>query len=94
MSDEKKAAAAGDIQLESADPGLNHLKDVDLGDKGLNNGAFEATAQEHSMGFVQALKTYKRAAFWSAREWQRKIDTNRKKLTTDSYLGLHYHGRL
>jgi hypothetical protein len=28
----------------------------------------EATAQEHSIGFVQGFKTYKRAAMWSFRE--------------------------
>jgi MFS transporter, SP family, general alpha glucoside:H+ symporter len=68
MSDEKKASAACDLKLERADPGLNHLQDVNLGDKALNNDAFEAKAQEHGMGFVQAMKTYKRVAFWSARE--------------------------
>ncbi|KAK4448053.1 major facilitator superfamily domain-containing protein [Podospora aff. communis PSN243] len=66
MSDEKKAAAASALQLERADLALDHLQDVNLGDKALNDGAFEATAQEHNMGFVQAMKTYKRAAFWSA----------------------------
>ncbi|KAH6885299.1 general substrate transporter [Thelonectria olida] len=47
------------------DGGLDHLKNVDLHDKGLANAALDATAQEHSYGVIQGLKTYKRAAFWS-----------------------------
>ena len=45
--------------------GLGHLQDAALTDKALANAALEATVQEHSMGFVQAIKTYRRAAFWS-----------------------------
>ncbi|KAK7409340.1 hypothetical protein QQX98_008464 [Neonectria punicea] len=56
-----------DIHVEATDGGLDHLKDVDLHDKALANGALEATAQEHSIGVLQAFKTYKRAAFWSMR---------------------------
>lgn len=33
--------------------------------KALNADAAQATAAEHSLGLVQALKTYKRAAMWS-----------------------------
>ncbi|KAK1752348.1 general substrate transporter [Echria macrotheca] len=55
------------IHVERADDGgtLSHLQDAALTDKALANGALEATVQEHSMGFLQALKTYRRAAFWS-----------------------------
>lgn len=57
----------GDLQVESAEPSINRLHNVDLSDKTLNAGAIEATAQEHSVGFIQGFKTYKRAAFWSIR---------------------------
>lgn len=64
----KRRGANDDIQVETASPNLEHLDDVDLHDKALNVGAQEATAQEHSIGFIQGFKTYKRAAFWSIRE--------------------------
>ncbi|KAM5348912.1 hypothetical protein ACJ41O_008735 [Fusarium nematophilum] len=63
MATEKRAG--GPDQIESTDNGLDHLKNVDLHDKVLNNEAIEATAQEHSFGVFQALRTYKRAALWS-----------------------------
>ncbi|KAL6243125.1 hypothetical protein RBB50_010225 [Rhinocladiella similis] len=53
------------LHVEASDTGLEHLKDVGLRDATLASGALEGTAQEHSMGVFQALKTYKRAAFWS-----------------------------
>jgi MFS transporter, SP family, general alpha glucoside:H+ symporter len=59
--------ALDSIHLE-ATGGLDHLKDVGLHDATLAGGALEGAAQEHSMGVFQALKTYKRAAFWSIRE--------------------------
>ncbi|KAF4982937.1 hypothetical protein FZEAL_1507 [Fusarium zealandicum] len=61
----EKSAGNPDLQIQSTDNGLDHLKDVGLHDKVLNNEAHEATAQEHSLGVIQAFKTYKRAAFWS-----------------------------
>ncbi|KAJ4185674.1 hypothetical protein NW767_003070 [Fusarium falciforme] len=64
MATEKQGGAPG-LQIETTDNGLDHLKDVDLHDKALNTEAHQATAQEHSFGVFQALKTYKRAAFWS-----------------------------
>ncbi|KAF4462803.1 alpha-glucoside transport [Fusarium albosuccineum] len=64
MATEKRAGDR-DLQIESTDQGLDHLKDVDLHDKVLANDALEATAQEHSFGVIQGFKTYKRAAFWS-----------------------------
>ncbi|KAF7562338.1 hypothetical protein G7046_g1775 [Stylonectria norvegica] len=64
MASEKRVGN-DDLQVESADNGLDHLKNVDLHDKALANGALEATVQEHNFGVVQAFKTYKRAAFWS-----------------------------
>ncbi|EEU45643.1 uncharacterized protein NECHADRAFT_80744 [Fusarium vanettenii 77-13-4] len=61
----EKQGGAPDLQIETTDNGLDHLKDVDLHDKTLNTEAHQATAQEHSFSVFQALKTYKRAAFWS-----------------------------
>ncbi|KAJ4218936.1 hypothetical protein NW759_008089 [Fusarium solani] len=61
----EKQGEAPELQIETTDNGLDHLKDVDLHDKTLNTEAHQATAQEHSFGVFQALKTYKRAAFWS-----------------------------
>ena len=49
--------------------GLERLKDVGLHDAALAGGALEGAAQEHTMGVFQALKTYKRAAFWSISEY-------------------------
>lgn len=37
--------------------------------KVLNQEARQATAAEHSLSFWQAIKTYKKAAFWSIREY-------------------------
>lgn len=65
MATEKRAAS--ELHVETADRHLEHLKDAGLHDKTLNNDALEATVQEHSLGVIQGLKTYKRAAFWSIR---------------------------
>lgn len=62
MSTPKRDAVHAD---EKSDQDLKHLENVDLHDKALNAGAMEATAAEHSVGFVEGFKTYKRAAFWS-----------------------------
>lgn len=69
MTSEKRADA-DDLHVESADPGVARLQDVDIHDKQLNNGALEATAQEHSIGVWQAFKTYRRAAIWSIRTYR------------------------
>lgn len=49
-----------------------HIDDKEAGAfasaKYLNEEAALATANEHSLGLWQALKTYKRAAFWSVRK--------------------------
>ena len=68
VPNDRAKGPAADIRLESADPGLAHLQNVDINDKALNNGALDGTAKEHSMGFIQGIKTYKRAAMWSMRE--------------------------
>lgn len=57
-----------DVNIETASPNIERLDNVDLHDKALNAGAQEAAAQEHSLGFIQGFKTYRRAAFWSVRE--------------------------
>lgn len=64
----EKRVGADELHVESTDHGLDHFKNVDIHDKSLNNGALEATAEEHSMGVWQAFKTYKRAAIWSIRK--------------------------
>ena len=48
----------------------NHVELTDLGNstlhnKVLNEEARQATATEHSLTLWQALKTYRKAAFWS-----------------------------
>jgi len=57
-----------DLCIENTEQQLKHLEDVDIHDKALNASAMEATAQEHSIGFIQGFKTYKRAAMWSFRK--------------------------
>lgn len=65
MATEKRDEQS-DLQIENAEQQhLKHLQNVDIHDKALNTGAMEATAQEHSIGFIQGFKTYKRAAMWS-----------------------------
>lgn len=56
------------LHLE-AHGGLERLKDAHLHDAVLASGAIEGAAQEHATGVFQALKTYKRAAFWSIRKY-------------------------
>lgn len=65
----EKTNPTSDLQVESAEPGLDHFKHADLDDKALNSEAKEANDHEHSIGFIQGMKTYKRAAFWSICEW-------------------------
>lgn len=48
----------------------NHVELTDLGNttlhnKVLNEEARQATATEHSLTFWEAIKTYRKAAFWS-----------------------------
>lgn len=50
---------------KGADVTIQHFDTVGLGDKALNEGARQATAVEHNFTFLQAIKTYKRAAIWS-----------------------------
>ena len=64
----EKTTGASDLWVESREQDLKRLENVDIYDKNLNAGALEATAQEHSVGFVQGFKTYKKAAFWSFRQ--------------------------
>lgn len=68
MGTTEKTTETSDLHVENADSGLNHLQNAGIHDKELNNAALEATVQEHSLGVWAALKTYKRAAFWSMRE--------------------------
>ena len=59
--------ALDSIHLEAAG-GIEHLKDVGLRDATLAGGALEGAVHQHSVGVFQALKAYKRAAFWSIRK--------------------------
>ena len=51
--------------VENAHVEYNDLGNAGLHAKVLNEEARQATAAEHSFTFVQAIKAYKRAAFWS-----------------------------
>lgn len=51
--------------VEKASPGHTEFTDVNFQGKELNEDARMATAAEHSMTLWQALKTYRKAAFWS-----------------------------
>lgn len=66
MASEKRDDPSS-LRVEATDQDLKHYENVDIHDKALNASAMEATAQEHSVGFIQGFKTYKRAAFWSFR---------------------------
>jgi MFS transporter, SP family, general alpha glucoside:H+ symporter len=55
-------------QIEKGNLEYTKFDQADLHDKVLNAEARQATANEHSLSLGQALKTYKRAAFWSVRE--------------------------
>jgi SP family general alpha glucoside:H+ symporter-like MFS transporter len=68
MATEKRDEQA-DLRIDDAEQHLKHLKDVNIHDKALNASAREATAQEHSIGFIQGFKMYRRAAMWSFREY-------------------------
>lgn len=63
---QEKQVSSGAVEEGHAE--YSHYNEASLRDKGLNEQAKQATAAEHSYGFVQAIKTYKRAAFWSARK--------------------------
>jgi SP family general alpha glucoside:H+ symporter-like MFS transporter len=63
-----KTEDPGDLRVEDKEQDLKHLENVTIHDKALNVSAMEATAQEHSIGFIQGFKTYRRAAMWSFRK--------------------------
>lgn len=57
----------------SKESGAEHLDEKGAGpdfsdSKFVNQEAALATANEHTLGLWQALRTYKRAAMWSARK--------------------------
>jgi SP family general alpha glucoside:H+ symporter-like MFS transporter len=60
-----RAAAREDEIEEKGGLDYRQLNQAGLHDKVLNVEARQATATEHELGLWQALKTYKRAAFWS-----------------------------
>lgn len=69
---ESKEALPEHVDEKGAAPDFNDTKF-------LSEEAAQATAAEHSLGLWQALKTYKRAAFWSVRK---STTTNIKTMST------------
>ena len=63
-----KTEDPSDLRVEDKDQDIKHLENVGRHDKMLNVSAMEATAQEHSIGFIQGFKTYRKAAMWSFRK--------------------------
>lgn len=80
MATEKRDEQA-DLHVENTEQHLKHFQNVDIHDKALNAGATEATAQEHSIGFIQGFKTYKSAAMWSFCELKRLLRLRNHRLT-------------
>lgn len=68
MVTDKDQVPSHDLSVEKGSYSIQHLNDVSLQDKALNNGALAATVNEHSTGLWQSLKTHKRAALWSIRK--------------------------
>jgi hypothetical protein len=64
-TEKRKPDEQANLHIENTEQQLKHLENVDLHDKALNASAMEATAQEHSIGFIQGFKMYRRAAMWS-----------------------------
>ncbi|KAK6541812.1 hypothetical protein TWF694_007593 [Orbilia ellipsospora] len=64
MSDPTKVEGTTQVD-EKGDISVQHYDNVDLNNKALNEGAKQATYAEHNLTFMQAIKTYKRAAIWS-----------------------------
>ena len=60
--------AARPDEIEAGEAEYVHYNEVALDDKGLNQQAQQGTAAEHNLGFIQAIKTYRRAALWAVRE--------------------------
>ena len=81
MATEKRDEQA-DLHVENTEQHLKHFQNVDIHDKALNAGAMEATAQEHSIGFIQGFKTYKSAAMWSFCEWTKLLRLRNHRLTS------------
>ncbi|EGX50152.1 hypothetical protein AOL_s00076g357 [Orbilia oligospora ATCC 24927] len=65
MAEPTKAPPAAAQVDEKGDISVQHYDNVDISNKALNEGAKQATAAEHNLTFLQAIKTYRRAAIWS-----------------------------
>lgn len=65
----EKAATTDQIHIEHGPSHVAALQDASLDDKALNVGALVGTEAEHSYGFTQGFKTYRRAALWSIGEF-------------------------
>jgi SP family general alpha glucoside:H+ symporter-like MFS transporter len=67
-SETRQEKQGGADQIETGGSyDLTALSTAGLHDKVLNSEARQATATEHSLTLWQALKTYRKAAFWSIR---------------------------
>ncbi len=65
MADVERHEGMDDIHL-----GESRVEERYTDNKILNEEARQATATEHSLSFWQAIKTYKKAAIWSIREYR------------------------
>lgn len=68
MADTINKDGFSSAQVEKGTLDYTKFNQADLHDKVLNSEAKQATANEHSLSLTQALKTYKKAAFWSIRK--------------------------
>lgn len=91
---ESKETRPEHIDEKGAAPNLDNVKV-------LNDEAAQATAAEHSMTFMQGIKTHKKAAIWSVRKcslcWWGKTQcwsTAADKFCHRSDLRDDYHGGL
>lgn len=69
----RKEQGATATEIEKSNVEYTKFDQADLHDKVLNAEARQATDNEHSLTLWQALKTYKRAAIWSVREYHTAI---------------------
>ena len=59
MADIEKREGMGEVELSNSNAQTVPQSKI------INEEARQATATEHSLSFWQAIKTYKKAAFWS-----------------------------
>lgn len=90
---ESKETRPEHIDEKGTAPNLDNVKV-------LNDEAAQATATEHSMTFMQGIKTHKKAAIWSVRECNLRSCIGKylfaaaDKPRSHSHLGDDHHGGL